>query len=59
MDNKDSIKEERIYLGSYEIYRKYDNGNIKLVERETVHISDDIPIRYYQEHCRQGATIFF
>jgi len=36
-----SIKEERIYLGGYEIFRQYDvNGQITL-ERETLHVMDD------------------
>lgn len=34
------IKEERIYLGSYEIYRKFVSGSLT-IERTTVHISDD------------------
>ena len=39
--DKGSVKEERIYLGSYEVYRKYDvSGNLTL-ERTTVHVSDD------------------
>ncbi len=39
--DKGSIREERIYLGSYEVYRKYDiSGNLTL-ERTTVHVSDD------------------
>ncbi len=39
--DKGSVKEERIYLGSYEVYRKYDvSGNLDL-ERTTVHVSDD------------------
>jgi RHS repeat-associated protein len=35
-------KEERIYLGGYEIYREYDGGGtgVKL-ERETLHMTDD------------------
>ncbi len=33
--------EERIYLGSYERYRKYDTSGTKVVERDTVHINDD------------------
>ena len=32
-------KEERIYAGTFEIYRQYENGNVAL-ERETVHIMD-------------------
>ncbi len=35
-----NIKEERYYIGSYEIYRKYVNGTLDL-ERSTVNISDD------------------
>lgn len=40
---KATFTEERIYLGSYEIYRKFDNSslNTPIVERETLHISDD------------------
>jgi RHS repeat-associated protein len=34
------IKEERIYLGTYEIYRKFVSGSLT-IERTTVHISDD------------------
>src|SRR5690554_3496091 len=37
---KGNIKEERIYLDSYEIYRKYVN-NVLDIERTTVHVSDD------------------
>ena len=34
-------KDERIYLGGFEIYRKYsDSGNLVL-ERETLHVMDD------------------
>ncbi len=34
-------KEERIYLGGFEVYRSYENsGDIKL-ERETLHVMDD------------------
>jgi RHS repeat-associated protein len=40
--DKGSVKEERIYLGSFEIYRKFDStGSLKLTERTTVHVSDD------------------
>jgi RHS repeat-associated protein len=35
-----AIIEERIYLGSYERYRKYISGT-KTIERITVHIADD------------------
>jgi RHS repeat-associated protein len=40
--DKGSIKEERIYLGSYEIYRKFTGSSLTPdLERITVHISDD------------------
>ena len=35
-------KEERIYLGGFEIYREYDgNGTTVTLERETLHVMDD------------------
>ncbi len=34
------ILEQRIYLGSYEIYRKFVSGSLT-IERTTVHVSDD------------------
>jgi RHS repeat-associated protein len=35
-------KEERIYLGGFEIYREYENdGNTVKLERDTLHIVDD------------------
>ena len=35
-------KEERIYLGGFEVYRKYNgNGSTVTLERETLHIMDD------------------
>lgn len=37
---KGNIKEDGIYLGSYEIYRKYVN-NVLDIERTTVNVSDD------------------
>ncbi len=39
--DKGSIKEERIYLGSFEIYRKFDHTSSLVIERQTVHVSDD------------------
>src|SRR5690554_4184408 len=39
--DKGTIKEERIYLGGYEIYRKFDNTSSLIIERTTVHVSDD------------------
>ncbi|KAA5533738.1 insecticidal toxin complex protein [Taibaiella lutea] len=44
VDKGGGIKEERIYLGNFEIYRKFDSGsslNDIVLERTTVHISDD------------------
>ncbi len=39
--DKGTIKEERIYLGNFEIYRKFDNTSSLIIERQTVHVSDD------------------
>ncbi len=39
-NQKDVLQEERIYIGGFEIYRKYNSNGIKL-ERETLHIMDD------------------
>lgn len=39
--DKGSIREERIYLGSYEVYREYDVSENLTLERITVHVSDD------------------
>lgn len=39
-EHNGSTVEERIYLGSYEIYRKH-NGSGLTLERETLHIMDD------------------
>ena|GEM_PF-929010 len=39
--DKGSFKEERIYLGSFEIYRKFDHTSSLIIERTTVHVSDD------------------
>ena len=35
------IKNERIYLGPYEVYREYDNRGSVILERQTLHIMDD------------------
>jgi RHS repeat-associated protein len=36
------LKEERIYLGGFEVFRKYDgNGPTVTLERETLHVMDD------------------
>ncbi len=34
-------KEERIYLGDFEIYREYDNQGTVTLERQTLHVMDD------------------
>ncbi|MFZ1011304.1 MAG: RHS repeat-associated core domain-containing protein, partial [Candidatus Sulfotelmatobacter sp.] len=36
-----SRKHERIYLGSLEIYRRYDSVGASTLERETLHLMDD------------------
>ncbi|MBL7706322.1 MAG: RHS repeat-associated core domain-containing protein, partial [Taibaiella sp.] len=38
--DKGNIKEERIYLGGFEIYRKFEGSSLT-IERTTVHVSDD------------------
>ncbi len=40
---KSGFWEERVYLGSFEIYRKFDNSSLTtpVLERTTVHVSDD------------------
>ena len=38
---KSGVKEERTYLGDFEIYRKDDSSGTWDFERETVHVSDD------------------
>jgi RHS repeat-associated protein len=35
------IKEERLYLGSFEVFREYDNKEQVIFERETLHVMDD------------------
>ncbi len=35
-------KDERLYLGGFEVYREYDGGgNAVILERETLHVMDD------------------
>jgi RHS repeat-associated protein len=34
-------KNERIYVGGFEIYREYDTGSSITLERETLHVMDD------------------
>jgi RHS repeat-associated protein len=36
-----SRQHERIYLGNFEIYRKYDSVGATTLERETLHVMDD------------------
>jgi RHS repeat-associated protein len=36
-----STKHERVYLGSFEMYRKYDSVGATTLERETLHVLDD------------------
>lgn len=36
-----SRKDERVYLGSFEIYRKYDSVGATTLERETLNVLDD------------------
>ncbi|MFX0076712.1 MAG: RHS repeat domain-containing protein, partial [Candidatus Hermodarchaeota archaeon] len=38
--DKGNIREERIYIGNFEIYRKHRNNNL-IFERQTLHIMDD------------------
>jgi RHS repeat-associated protein len=35
-----TIKDERIYLSGYELYRAYDGGGLVDLERETLHVMD-------------------
>lgn len=37
----DKLKYERIYLGGYELYRKYNTSESLILERETHHVNDD------------------
>lgn len=49
-------KDERIYLGGFEVYRKYDGtgANVTL-ERETLHIMDDMQRIALVESLTQGS----
>ncbi|MDR4497890.1 MAG: hypothetical protein MRK02_08235 [Candidatus Scalindua sp.] len=38
---KNGIVEERLYLGGYELFRKYNSSGGITLERETVHVADD------------------
>jgi RHS repeat-associated protein len=39
-EKQGGLREERLYVGAYEVYRKYQN-NVLVTERTTTHISDD------------------
>ena len=53
--DKGSVKELRIYLGSYEIYRKFDNSSSLTLERTTVHVADDAGRIAMLEVRKQGS----
>ncbi len=38
---KEQQREERIYIGGFEVFRVFDNAGNKTLERETLHIMDD------------------
>ena len=40
VEKQESVREERIYLGGFELFRKYAGSSLEL-ERETLHIIDD------------------
>ncbi|MCG8386032.1 MAG: hypothetical protein MJA30_10850, partial [Cytophagales bacterium] len=40
IERNGGLKEERLYLGGWEVYRKSQSGTLQL-ERETLHITDD------------------
>ena len=40
IERNGATKEERIYLGGYEVYRKRQGGELQL-ERQTLHVMDD------------------
>jgi len=50
---KGNVTEERIYLGSFEIYRKFENSSL-IIERTTVHVSDDTGRIAMQEKRTEG-----
>ncbi|WP_160370485.1 RHS repeat domain-containing protein [Sphingobacterium humi] len=54
VDKGSNIEEERIYLGGYEIYRKYISGVLD-IERTTVHVSDDTGRIAMLEERTQGT----
>ena len=49
-------KDERAYLGGFEVYRQYDgNGTGVILERETLHVMDDQQrIALVETQTRQG-----
>jgi RHS repeat-associated protein len=46
--------EQRIYLGSYELYRKFDASSSLILERSTVHVADDTGRIAMHERLLQG-----
>ncbi len=48
-----AVQEERIYLGNFEIYRRYDTGVLK-IKRHTMHIADDTGRIAMLEARKQG-----
>jgi RHS repeat-associated protein len=49
-------KHERLYLGGFEVYRKYDAaGTTVTLERETLHVMDDKQRIAMVERCIRGA----
>jgi RHS repeat-associated protein len=57
--NDDTIRDERIYLGNYEIFRKHNGSGLKL-ERETLHIMDDQRriVLVETKTCDKGSVVF-
>ncbi|WP_205513240.1 SpvB/TcaC N-terminal domain-containing protein [Longitalea arenae] len=41
IERLDGTRKERLYLGSVEIYREYNNADTIVLERETIHVTDD------------------
>jgi RHS repeat-associated protein len=41
IERLDGSKEERIYLGGFEVYKRTDNGSVVQEQTETLHVMDD------------------
>ncbi len=50
-----TIAYERIYLGSFELYRKYGSGGAITLERQTLHVMDDKQRISLVENLTQGS----